>query len=338
MKKLLLSMFAVATLYSCSNSDDDTTIPTNPDEKYLNGFFITNEGNFTKANASVSHLSADYSNFTEDVFKAANGKQIGDVAQSMVVTDKYVFVVVNNSNTIEVVNKKTFKSVHTITEGLNSPRYAVISNNKLYVTSLFDASVAVYNAETFAFIKSIPLNFTSEKIVATNEYVYAANGFYSTGKLVEVIDPKTDTNTVDITFENAINGITTAGEFTYVLETNDSESKISKVSGTSAASSVAVNQAGVTNLTADGNNLYYTAGTGIYKLNNSLANSGSKLFDVAKGDDFSVLYGFNVINGTIFTSDAKGFTDKSLITIYNESGSKLKELTGGIGANGFYKF
>lgn len=338
MKKLLIPMFAIATLYSCSNSDDDTTVPTNPDEKYLNGFFITNEGNYTKANASVSHLNADYSNLTNDIFKTANGKDLGDVAQSMVVTDKYAFVIVNNSNTIEVVNKKTFKTVHTITEGLNSPRYATISNNKLYVTSLFDASVAVYNAETFAFIKSIPLNFISEKIVAANNYVYAANGFYSKGKLVEVIDPKTDTNTIDITFENAINGITTIGEFAYVLETNDAESKVSRVSGTSASGSVAVTQASTTNFTADGNNLYYTAGTGVYKMNNSLASSGSKLFDVAKGEDFSVLYGFNVINGVVFTSDAKGFTDKSSIILYKEDGTKIKELTGGIATNGFYKF
>lgn len=338
MKKLLIPMFAIAALYSCSNSDDDTTVPTNPDEKYLNGFFITNEGNFTKANASVSHLSADYANLTHDIFKTANGKDLGDVAQSMVVTDKYAFVIVNNSNTIEVVNKKTFKTVHTITEGLNSPRYATISNNKLYVTSLFDASISVYNAETFAFIKAIPLNFTSEKIVAANNYVYAANGFYSKGKLVEVIDPKTDTNTIDITFENAINGITTIGEFAYVLETNDAAGKISRLSGTSASGSVAVAQTGSTNFTADGNSLYYTAGTGVYKLNNSLASSGSKLFDVTKGEDFSVLYGFNVINGVVFTSDAKGFTDKSAITLYKEDGTKIKELTGGIATNGFYKF
>lgn len=330
-------MIAITALYSCSNSDDNS-IPTNPDEKYLNGFFITNEGNFTKANASVSYLSTDFSTFTEDVFKTSNGRTIGDVAQSVVITDKYAYVVVNNSNTIEVVNKKTFKTVYTITQGLNSPRYAVINNNKLYVTSLNDASVAVYNAETFAFIKTIELNFTAEKIVATKDYVYAANNFYSGGKLVEVIDPKTDTNPSDISFENAIEGISTNGEFVYVLEANDTSSKISKVNGTVSLNTIAITQANARNLVSDGSNLYYTASTGIFRLNNSLASSGTKLFDVNSGDKYSVLYGFNVINGTVFTSDAKGFTDKSLITIYKEDGTKLKEFTGGIGTNGFYKF
>src|SRR5690554_7195348 len=80
MKKLIIPFFALATLYSCSNSDDDA-IPVNPDEKYLNGFFITNEGNFGKADGSVSHLSADFNTVSNDIFKTSNGRGLGDVVQ-----------------------------------------------------------------------------------------------------------------------------------------------------------------------------------------------------------------------------------------------------------------
>ena len=73
-------------------------------------------------------------------------------------------------------------------------------------------------------------------------------------------------------------------------------------------------------------------------MNNSLTSASTKLFDVAAGDEYSVFYGFNVINGNIFTSDANGFTDNSKIVIYKENGTIVKEFTGGIGTNGFYKF
>src|SRR5690606_40906528 len=100
MKKLVIPILAAVTLYICSNTDDNTAT-TNPDEKYLNGYFITNEGNFGDANASVSHVSADLNTVTNDIFKTANGKDLGDVAQSIVMHGDYAFVVVNNSNTIE---------------------------------------------------------------------------------------------------------------------------------------------------------------------------------------------------------------------------------------------
>lgn len=338
MKKLLLPILATVTLYGCSNTDDNTVI-TNPDEKFLNGYFITNEGNFGDANASISHLSSDLNTVTNDIFKTANGKDLGDVAQSLTIHGDYAFIIVNNSNTIEVVNKKTFKSVYTITEGLSTPYYATVSNDKLYVTSLYNATVSVYNVKTFAFIKTIELNFPATNIVTANNYVYAANGFYSKGMSVEIIDPSTDTNTVDITFENAINGITTNGQFVYALETNTTTSKISKIEGTKVSSSINISQANARYLVADGSNLYYTADNGIYKTSNTITSGGTKLFDVKPADDgFSVLYGFNVLNGNIFVSDVKGFKDIGTVTIYKENGTVTKEFKTGLGPNGFYKF
>src|SRR5690554_1660141 len=113
MRKILVPMFAITILYSCSNSDDDQFI--DPDAKYFNGFFITNEGNFNKTNGTISHLSSDFNSVSNDVFRNANGRGLGDVVQSMVVHGDYAFIIVNNSNTIEVVEKNTFKSVYTIT-------------------------------------------------------------------------------------------------------------------------------------------------------------------------------------------------------------------------------
>lgn len=329
-------MITVAALYSCSNSDD--SVPTDPNEKYLNGFFVSNEGGFNKGNASTSHISSDLSTITNDIFRAANGRALGDIAQHMVVTDKYVYIVVNNSNTIEVVNKKTFKSVHTISQNLNAPRYAVIQNGKLYVTSLNDKYVNVYNAETFAYVTKIELNHTAEKIVAANNYVYAANNSYSGGTSLEIINPADDTNTTDITFNSAINSIATNGQHVYVMEASATQSKIATVNNTTVINTKDLTEKNAKNIAVDGTSIYYTSGTGVYKIANTLNSNATKLFDVAAGDEYAVLYGFNVINGIIFTADAKDYTDNAKVVLYNESGSVLKEFSAGIATNGFYKF
>lgn len=334
MKKLFLPVLAVLTIIGCS---EDDAVVSEVNTSFNEGYFIVNEGNFQSANGSITHVSGDFSKVSNDIFKTANNRTVGDVAQSIVTNDKYAFILVNNSNTIEVVDKKTFKTVHTITEGVATPKFGVIKNNKLYVTSLYNAQISVYNAETFVFIKTIELNNKSEYIVATDDYVYAANGFYSGGKLVEVIDLASDTNTVDISFDNAINGLSSSGNNVYVLETNDTSSKISNITGTLITSFLNVEQANARYLVSEGQNLYYTAATGIYKLNNNIATVATKLFDVPS-NDFSTLYGFNVFNGTIFTSDANGFTDKGKVALYKEDGVKIKEFGVGIGPCGFFKF
>src|SRR5690554_1341304 len=126
---------------------------------------------------------------------------------------------------------------------------------------------------------------------------------------------------------HAINGITTNGQFVYVLETSDQSSKISKIDGTNLSDAVTLSQTNARYLVADGSNLYYTAGTGVYKLPDSLTEAGNKLFDITEAEDgFSTFYGFNVLNGNIFSSDAKGFSDNGTVSIYKEDGTKIKEI------------
>lgn len=337
MRKILVPMFAITILYSCSNSDDDQFI--DPDAKYFNGFFITNEGNFNKTNGTISHLSSDFNSVSNDVFRNANGRGLGDVVQSMVVHGDYAFIIVNNSNTIEVVEKNTFKSVYTITEALNSPNYAAINNNKLYVSSLYDSSINIYDVEDYSFIKKIELDYAVGGIATVDNYLYAANGFYSGGMTVEIIDTTTDLNTIDLVFNNKINGIESNGQSVYVLETNENNSKITKINGETITQEINLPQANARYLAIDGSKLYYTAGTGVFQLSDALTQSSNKLFDVNTGEDpFSILYGFEVFDGTIFTSDANGFTDNGSVSIYKEDGTIVKTFNVGIGPNGFFKF
>ncbi len=77
---------------------------------YDNGVFILNEGNFFSANASLSYVSNDLATFQNDIFKIVNSPAtLGDVAQSMRFGGDKAFIVVNNSNEVEVVESLYFK-------------------------------------------------------------------------------------------------------------------------------------------------------------------------------------------------------------------------------------
>ena len=80
------------------------------------------------------------------MFGRVNDRPLGDVAEAMKVYNMKGYIVVNNSNTVEVVSLPDFKSVKSIT-GFNSPRnIEFIDSNKAYVTNLLkDISVVDLN-------------------------------------------------------------------------------------------------------------------------------------------------------------------------------------------------
>ncbi|WP_413999077.1 YncE family protein [Flavobacterium sp. W1B] len=217
LNNVFFGIFASALLLaSCSNDDAiDKDVPLGA---YDNGVVILNEGNFGTPNASVSYISNDLTIFMEDVFGTENpGEVLGDVAQSLSFYEDKAFIVMNNSNTVEVVNRYTFKSLATITQNLKNPRYSVALNGKLYVTNSGTKAVTVYDAKTFTYLETIVIGKTSEKIVAANGKLYVMNGSYGSGNTVTVISPQSNNAMSTITVENGINSIEEKNGSVYVL-------------------------------------------------------------------------------------------------------------------------
>src|SRR5688572_26424296 len=117
-------------LSSCGKEDDDPIA----DREFGNGVFVTNEGQFQKSNGDVSFIDKPSKAVEQTLFLTVNGRPAGDVVQSMTFHNGKAYIIVNNSNKIEIANAATFKSEGVI-NGLKQPRYMVISNNKAYVSS-----------------------------------------------------------------------------------------------------------------------------------------------------------------------------------------------------------
>lgn len=337
LKNLYLGIIASAFLFaSCSNDDDNNDAPLGA---YDNGVLILNEGNFGTPNASVSFVSNDLNTFQNDIFKLVNTPMVlGDVAQSMSFSNEKAFIVVNNSNEVEVVNRYTFKSLGTITEKLQNPRYSVVLNDKLYVTNSISRAVTVYDAKTFAYIASIPLNKTAERIVAANGKLYVTNAAYGSGTDVTVINPASNTVSKTITLANGINSIEEKNGSVYVLSGTSTKNTLSKIntSTDTATSFEAIATKSALNMDIDGDKIYYTQATEVYAINlTATAFSDKALFSV-KDSSWSTFYGFGVIDGKIYSGDANAFTSDGTVTVYSSTGTALKTLTAGKGPNGFY--
>lgn len=342
MKKLVLSLAIIAFATSCSNVDDDTIIDEIPqaEKPYSNGIIICNEGNFQSSNAEISFIKNDLSTVYNNIFALNNSNAtLGDVAQFIGFNNDLAYIVMNNSNTIEIVNRYTFKKINQISQELNQPRAIAFSNGKIYVTNANNNTVAVYNATTNTFIKTIALDNQPEKLVATSNYVYVQSSSYSTtGNTIEIINSSSDTNTKDLTFALPMNGITIDSNMIFVIGSDVNKTEISKIESEAVTKTITSNTLKSSRyLTLDNGNLYFTNGTGIFTLSKDLNNIPSApLFNVSD-NSWSTLFGFNVIDGKVFSSDANGFTDNSIVTIYDLSGNVIKTITTEIGTNGFYK-
>lgn len=142
------------------------------------GLFICNEGNFQYGNATLSYYDPETKVVENEVFYRANAMKLGDVAQSMIIRDGVGWVVVNNSHVVFAIDINTFKEVGRITN-LTSPRYIhFVSDEKAYVTQIWDNRIFIVNPKRYEITGYIDVpNMTmesgsTEQMVQYGKYVY----------------------------------------------------------------------------------------------------------------------------------------------------------------------
>lgn len=163
MKMNRIYWLLLVVMISCSDDDSDDQIAL---AKRGTNVIVLNEGNFQSANGSISIYNTSTEESQQKVFQANNSSRpIGDVVQSLTSINDQYFIVVNNSNKIEVVNSNDFTSVGKI-EGLNSPRYILpISATKAYVSDLYEDKLYVINPRTLTVEKTIETKGWTEQMV-----------------------------------------------------------------------------------------------------------------------------------------------------------------------------
>lgn len=152
-----------------------------PREKPSNastGIYVLNEGLFGRDNSSMTFYDRSTGIAQQNYFQLVNpGLRLGDTANSMFVYAGRGYIVMNGSNTIEIIEMATAKSLGRILlSGNPSPRYAVVLNDTLgFVTALYTDEVLVFDPSTRNILGRIPVGPAPEGIVAVGGRLVVAN-------------------------------------------------------------------------------------------------------------------------------------------------------------------
>jgi DNA-binding beta-propeller fold protein YncE len=168
------------------------------------GVIILNEGNYMYGNASITYYDQVTKKVFNDVFYSQNGIPLGDVAQSAMIFQGELYVVLNNSGKIMVMNMgrypslKAFEFTHKIT-GLISPRYLYFqSRSKAYISDLYARQISIMDPGSYMLTGSIDVNnrnadfyqHPTEQFIAYKELLFT--NCYSFDNQILVIDTNTD--------------------------------------------------------------------------------------------------------------------------------------------------
>lgn len=323
---------------------------------FTNGVFVLNEGGFGLENASVSFIAQDMT-LQNNIFATVNPTQgfLGDTAQSIAMNGDYLYVVNNGSEDIKVINSTTFQYVTTISNGVTYPRYIAFYGGKAYVTNWGtggpnDHYVAVYNLADNTLITTIPTGSGIERILEINGKLYVAHqGGYGYGNTISVIDPATNTITSTINVGDVPNSMVEKDGFLYVLcggvpswvqppifETSGALLKIN-VATNAVVSQIDFPNMHPSNLKLDGNDLYYTVDSHIFKTSVTASTlPTTPLIDLEPQGAYGI-YGMDIIDNKIFIGDALGYITDGKTYVYSTSGTLLNTYTVGFLPNAFLK-
>ncbi len=348
-KKILPFLFASTLLFNVACNDDDFMEQTKI-ETYEKGILITNEGGFTTPTSEVSFVSNDLSVSTNKIYGKNNDNEIlGNVLQSIGFNGDNAYLVSNVPNKIDIVNRYTFKKRGTVTANLDNPRYIAFSGTRYYVTNnnFYDVmKLNVYNTADNSFVSSISFPRAAEKVVeASGRIVVQTDGItydsnyneLPTGYSLTIVNPSTNTpSTVTLPSNGIIRDMISYNGDAYVLASSTTASYIYKVNAAAGTftTTTLTGLGQAQKLRIDADRYYFNDSSNrIYAMALNSTTVPANPIVTTTGN----LYGFNVIDGRIFVSDAS-FTGDSKVNVYSANGGTLlKTLTTGIGTNGFYK-
>lgn len=172
-------------------------------EPYENGVLVIEEGAFTKGNASVSFINRQTNLVSTDIFRKVNNRAVGDVLQSYTEIAGKGYLVVNNSNKIEIVDANNFRSLGSIESGLEQCRYMVpVSKDKAFVTcwgNTAKGSVAVVDLNNKVVVKQLTTGAGPEGMLLKGTDLFVANsGGFDVDNSISVINTQTDAVTTTI--------------------------------------------------------------------------------------------------------------------------------------------
>lgn len=338
-------------LFSCVKDKPDDGRQKLPEDKGRK-VWIANEGSLGNGNASLSIFNITADSVFNKVFFTQNNQDLGDVFQSMKIVGEYVFLAINNSDKIQVIDKNTYQLIATIP--VRKPRQMLLVNeNKMYVSSLFYPEINIVNPKTFQVIGKINVDFpNTEGMILLNHKIYVANWDTACNYIYE-INPNTDSilDRIAIAGSAPTDIISDKNNKLWVLSGNIYKGKASYFTQIDPENKSILKNFSfpfeadiikpVFNRTKD--TLYFlgvnydggTAYNGLYRMDINATSVPNNLLVSAKPLQYFWGLGIDTVTNLIYISDPKGFIQNGSVQVFNPQGDMQKSFKTGLGPGSF---
>ncbi len=340
-------IISVVTLFSCTKNDNTST--TTPIGETPDGFYVLSEGGFGANNTKLAFYNNKSNTITGDFFAQQNpaASSIGDVGNDMVVYGSKIFIAVNGSNNVTVLNAQNAQLIKRIifSSALpKQPRYLAAARGKMYVTG-YDNTVSVIDTGSLTIIKNIMVGANPEGIAASANYLYVANSGGLNAypdSTVSLIDLNTETeirkikvgiNPNKIEINQAGNVFVSAyGNYGNVPPS------ISVINGNINLNSVNLGSNfsfSHIRISGDIAYLYNNYGGSSIKVYNTATNTIVRNNFITDNTTVQTSYGLNIneVNGDVYITDAGNFVNSGKVFCFASNGVKKFSVSVSPGVN-----
>lgn len=179
---LLLLLPFLLFFAACDDMEDkpfftDTT--GDPAETDTAEFYVLCEGLFNQNNSSLMRFSFDRQSLTRNYFTSINHRGLGDTANDLAIYGNKIYVVVNVSSTVEVIDFLTGNSLKQIritseNGSPREPRHIAFHKDKAYVCA-YDGTVTRIDTTSLAIDGVTSVGRNPDGICVQNDRLYVSN-------------------------------------------------------------------------------------------------------------------------------------------------------------------
>lgn len=341
-KNSIIAVTLVTLLTAC-HKDNNTAVPAVTAQRA--GVYILNQGGFGSNNGSLSYYDYSTKKLTADIFTASNNKGLGDTPNDLKIYGSKMYITVDISGTVEVLDAKTAKEIKQISFKTGTknaePRSLAFNKGNAFITT-YDGNVSVLDTASLTITKVIPVGRNPEQMVVSNGKLYVANSgglsFGNPDKTVSVIDLTSLTVTKTITvIANPVAMAADAFGHVYVLSAGDYNTIKPGLSVIDNNTDIVLssNSAAIaysSNIVVSGDNAYFLTSdkkVAVYSTKNQAFTTTNFITDATV---ITAPYGiaYDDLSGEIFVTDAKNYASAGSLFAFDKAGKNEYSLSVGI--------
>lgn len=311
------------------------------------------EGNLGAGNSSLGLYDPLRKEYFDQVFPPASSGGLGDVFESMEIIDQQLFLLINNSDRIRVMDRQKFQELGTL-EIPKPRRMLPMDGDKAYVSSLYSPHIYVMNTRTYQIENILTMPFkNAESMVRIGSEVWIACWDEECWQLL-ILDSKSDTWKEPIGLEGPAPhtlAVTSQGKV-WLLSGNAAEGRRSRLTRIDAWNKVIErswafpDQTEALRLALDESRgaLYYIGldffggqdAYGVFRMPLTADELPTDPWIPAEAQQYFWGLGLDQETGELYITDPRGFVQKGQVIRFDAEGNRIDAFETSIGPKAVY--